>query len=1075
MKKLTKITVALAAVLLWATQAMADVWQVNVDGVRYEIDSNADEATIIGLASANSEATELVFAKSYVDGGDTYTYHITKVNSLAFYGKSLKKVDMSQLKYVTTMSQQCFHNCKDLTEVVLPPNLKTLSGSAFRDCSSLKEVSLPSTLTYIGASAFKGTALTALTIPSSVTYVGTELFGFWDNIQRIEMENPVPPTGFDDNAFSERLRREPMPLYVPEGSVADYKASEWWYSRFGDNIKSDDLGEVFDYGYFTYEVCEYAGKRYVDIVGGSSTYSYFDPTLDGVLHDGRVYPVSAIRDNALQDYRWDEIDLSGNMFSQLESVGYEACMGNANLKRVVLSSNINTIYDDAFAGCPNLERVDLPLHLVDLGDRAFKDCAKLQSASTGFSLKYVGNEAFCGCTSLKGFYPPANMESIGERAFYGTAMDYYILTPYVSTVGDQALANTPNLKYVFDMHTSPSNAMVAMDMFLDEGETGKRDATVIVPTGQRKYFEESHWANVFDNIIDHTNGLTLDNDTLIYRLDTNVQLIVSGDVIDVDQIGHSTIVGLSPKCKNFDVEIHGVNESWAKGVQEIGPLTLYLTKIGSRAFKDNKQLKSIDLTDLTWLDIEYQAFAGCTNLRSIGDGAIVPFIRDEAFMGSGIEEFHYNQITQSIGPRAFYNCPKLKRVVYDSDSWGGVSIGNSAFEDCKALEWLEIGAAVYQIGYSAFAGCTALKRVTSGISSPFAIDESVFDGIDKHTVPLYVPAGTAASYKVTAGWKDFFGDNISEGNLMREFDDGVFNYRIYAKSAGTDDGDAAVIEGLSADFAGTKAVLPKPAITIDGKDYPVDHIASSAFEDLETVSEMDFTAATDNIFVDVNAFFNATSLKHVRFNEKAGWYMDMEAFGNSGLEDITITSDVAAYAFIGCEKLRQVKFAGECRSIGLYAFSGCSSLQELTLPKGNEMTIGYNAFERSGLKSMTIPSYSSFYIDKYAFLDAPLTLVTSYIESPSDLDSDAFTGIPDEATLRVPYDCYWNYASMMGWDHFYNDGTIEEMPFVPTGVQPAELKAQPAAGAVYDLQGRRLDKAPRRGIYIQDGRKVVVK
>ena len=196
---------------------------------------------------------------------------------------------------------------------------------------------------------------------------------------------------------------------------------------------------------------------------------------------------------------------------------------------------------------------------------------------------------------------------------------------------------------------------------------------------------------------------------------------------------------------------------------------------------------------MPWLDIEYQAFAGCSNLTSIGDGTTVTFIRDEAFMGSGLEQFTYNHNLQIIGSRAFANCQKLKRVDYIDDGYGGVSIGNSAFENCSALEWLNIGSTAYEIGYSAFANCTALKRVTSGINPPYAIDESVFEGIVKESVPLYVPYGTVDTYKTTDGWKDFFGNNIKDTNDGVQIDDGVFVYEIYDSGTSPDnDADMAM-------------------------------------------------------------------------------------------------------------------------------------------------------------------------------------------------------------------------------------------------------------------------------------------
>ena len=1082
--------VVLVAVLLWATQANAGTWTREEGGVRYQIDGDKNQATIMGLTSANQEATELVFTYASIQGGDSFTYPVTKVNIQAFYKSKLKKVDMSKLTSLKEFDYNGFMDSKDLTEIILPEGLQRLGVSTFKGCSSLKEITLPSTLLSIGNYDFEGTALTELTIPANVNYIGMNIFGFWDSLLRINMENPVPPTGFDDKAFSEILRRRDVVLFVPSGAVDDYKNSDWWYSRFGDNIKSDNLGDVFDYGHFRYEMQEYAGTRYVDIIGVAEGYGVeYDwmLDLDGVQYDGRIYPVWHVSTGSLKDYRWPDLDLSRNMFKDLKYIGKEACYCNTTIKNLKLGNNITYIGESAFAWCSNIEMVNLPYYLEEVDYEAFRRCTSLKYVGFGPKLKKIKERAFSECWLLGSASLPPSATEVGFRAFYESGIEWIILPPNTK-MSYESLLGCKKLKYIFPMYTDPTATTSAKNIFFMNDSPGTLDATVIVPTGKLNAYKSSDWGKVFSDIRDTTEGLTLDNDTVIYRIDSNMNLVVDGDFITTDFFpGYASIIGLSPNCQNFDVEIHD-KAGISKGSQILGPLVFWPTKIGKRAFKDNKQLKSFDLSEMPWLEVEYQAFAGCTNLTSIGDNATFSFIRDEAFMNTGLEQFFYNEDTQTIESRAFFGCPNLKKVIYLGDFWGSVSIGNSAFEDCKALEWLEIGSEVYQIGYSAFANCTALKRVTTGITNPFAIDETVFDGIVKESVPLYVPPGTTEKYKTTDGWKDFFGNNISEGNIMKEIDDGVFVYTIYDLGMGYD-GTAAAITGISPSISEKKAVMKKAAITIDGKDYPIDRIDNYAFENLIFVDEMDFTAAEKEMYVG-SAFYKAKSLKHVKFNEKVGWSMGWNAFYESGIEDIAIMSDIPSYAFYNCTKLKEVTFSGPCWTIEDYAFYGCSSLQSISLPQNyqakdwgdgygphakTEMTIYVNAFENSGLKSLTIPDYSMFYVNANAFKGCPLTDVTSYIEWPDDMDSDAFTGIPAEATLKVPYGMSYEYEYRTGWDHFY--GHIEEMPYIPTGIESSTCEPVDPS-TVYDLQGRRISDNPsslKSGIYIIGGKKVMVK
>ena len=53
-----------------------------------------------------------------------------------------------------------------------------------------------------------------------------------------------------------------------------------------------------------------------------------------------------------------------------------------------------------------------------------------------------------------------------------------------------------------------------------------------------------------------------------------------------------------------------------------------------------------------------------------------------------------------------------------------------------------------------------------------------------------------------------------------------------------------------------------------------------------------------------------------------------------------------------------------------------------------------------------------------------------------------------------------------------NGVTIYQSPTAIQGVRPYKPKAD---GAIYDLQGRRLSSPPRKGIYIQNGKKMIAR
>ena len=117
-----------------------------------------------------------------------------------------------------------------------------------------------------------------------------------------------------------------------------------------------------------------------------------------------------------------------------------------------------------------------------------------------------------------------------------------------------------------------------------------------------------------------------------------------------------------------------------------------LRRIGESAFSGCNRLESIDFPD-TLYEIGKDAFLGCSNLRNITGLNRAPhlrFIRDNAFKG----------------------CSAVEGRLVFSESM--VSIGDSAFEECEALEEVLIPYSVYHVGSYLFRNCKKLQKVYLG-------------------------------------------------------------------------------------------------------------------------------------------------------------------------------------------------------------------------------------------------------------------------------------------------------------------------------------------------------------------------
>jgi hypothetical protein len=103
--------------------------------------------------------------------GFEYANNITKV-----YFLSANSSADEDIKY-TTIGENAFYLCDNLTEILLPPSTRTIGDQAFYNCLKLKKVHLNDNITHIGQMAFMGSATKDMVVeinklPDSLTELG---------------------------------------------------------------------------------------------------------------------------------------------------------------------------------------------------------------------------------------------------------------------------------------------------------------------------------------------------------------------------------------------------------------------------------------------------------------------------------------------------------------------------------------------------------------------------------------------------------------------------------------------------------------------------------------------------------------------------------------------------------------------------------------------------------------------------------------------------------------------------------------------------------------------------------------
>lgn len=82
---------------------------------------------------------------------------------LTFLESSISSIDLSACINLSYIGTYVLSDCKNLTLVKLPENLRVISRYMFYGCDNLTTITLPSSLTSIGNSAFSGSGLTSAT------------------------------------------------------------------------------------------------------------------------------------------------------------------------------------------------------------------------------------------------------------------------------------------------------------------------------------------------------------------------------------------------------------------------------------------------------------------------------------------------------------------------------------------------------------------------------------------------------------------------------------------------------------------------------------------------------------------------------------------------------------------------------------------------------------------------------------------------------------------------------------------------------------------------------------------------
>lgn len=379
--------------------------------------------------------------------------------------------------------------------------------------------------------------------------------------------------------------------------------------------------------------------------------------------------------------------------------------------KITLPDGIEEFEYGAFNSASSLTSLNMPSSLRKIGDYGLSSTG-LTEITFPASLEEIGGSAFFTCKSLKSVTFNEGLKSIGASAFYKAAIETADLPASLEVLEKKAFIQCESLKTV-TLHPGITS--------LGEGTFYgcKSLESVTIPETVKEIGDECF----------------LDCNTLgAITIPASVEEIGTS-IIAKTAVTTITVAAGNSKFKTVNGALYGSDMRLIyavpmKGVSEFA-------------------------VDKACIGINGGAFWGSNVSKvTLPDGMLA--IDDYAFCQSALAEINFPSTLTFIGEQGFAST-KLTEVVLPTNM---PYVYDGAFAGCTELTKLTIPSGVKMIYNHAFHNDTKLASVTClGTTAPEIDDvyetyDSPFFGVSTST-PLYIPAGSLASYKA-ADWGSYF-------------------------------------------------------------------------------------------------------------------------------------------------------------------------------------------------------------------------------------------------------------------------------------------------------------------------------
>ncbi|MCL2663824.1 MAG: leucine-rich repeat domain-containing protein [Oscillospiraceae bacterium] len=400
-----------------------------------------------------------------------------------------------------------------------------------------------------------------------------------------------------------------------------------------------------------------------------------------------------------------------------------------------------------------------------------------------------------------------------------------------------------------------------------------------------------------------------------------------------------------------------------------------------------------------YTEIAFCGFIFCDHIKSLIILEGIKIIRGQAFFFCAqLTNVELPNSLELIEYSAFENCERLLEIKIPCNV---IKIENDAFSGCESLKRVNIPRNLIDIGEKQFRSCPDLEFIQVDEDNPaFSGIDGVLFNKDRTTLIKYPNASSGTKYTVpdtvTVIKEGAFEccRNLTEVIIpcsVTSIDVFAFNNSTVLKAFAVDKNNPSYTDEDGVLFDKNKTILIKHPGNTTAKTYTVpdtvEHIEDGAF----FLSELAGIKLPNSLkSIGAGAFQSCDKLTEIEFppNLKS---IGKKAFYWSHLKNINIpdsVTDIEDKAFSCCEKLETVRLSKNLTKIQSETFEQCSSLSELVIPDGVQ-SIESLAFVRcQGVKEITIPK-SVLSIAEDAFeVNTALTAIHVSKDNPNYTDVD---------------------------------------------------------------------------------------